>query len=111
MGPAILQAATLLQVLSALLPVSVPPAGLDECFFFNSLVVGLLYSLVFCQFWLFFVFKFVVVLLLLCEEAQCVYLGLHLGHIYRMSLKGDNTGWALNSREKTYRQRRERVGR
>ena len=38
--------------------------GLDECFFFNSLVVRLSYSLIFCQFWLFFVFKFVVVLLL-----------------------------------------------
>ena len=35
-----------------------------ECFFFNSLVVGLPYSLIFWQFWLFFVFKFVVVLLL-----------------------------------------------
>ena len=38
-------------------------ASLVECFFFNSLVVGLPYSLIFCQFWLFFVFKFVVVLL------------------------------------------------
>ena len=44
------------------LPVSAPPTGLDECFFFNSLVVGLPYSLISCQFWLFFVFKFVVVL-------------------------------------------------
>ena len=40
------------------------PTGLDECFFFNSLVVRLPYSSIFCQFWLFFVFKFVVVLLL-----------------------------------------------
>ena len=38
------------------LPVSAPPTGLDECFFFNSLVVGLPYSLIFCQFWLFFGF-------------------------------------------------------
>ena len=45
------------------LPVSTPPTGLDECFFFNSLVVGLPYSSIFCQFWLFFDFKFVVVLL------------------------------------------------
>ena len=51
-------------VLSARLPVSAPPTGLGECFFFNSLVVGLPYSLIFSQFWLFFVFKFVVVLLL-----------------------------------------------
>ena len=46
------------------LPISAPPTGIDECFFFNSLVVKLPYSLIFCQFWLFFVFKFVVVLLL-----------------------------------------------
>ena len=45
------------------LPVSAPPTGLDECFFFNSLVVGLPYSLIFWQFWLFFVFKFVALLL------------------------------------------------
>ena len=57
-------AAALPRVLSAWLPISAPPTGLDECFFFNSLVVGLSYSLIFCQFWLFFVFKFVVVLLL-----------------------------------------------
>ena len=48
-------------VLSARLPISIPPTSLDECFFFNSLVVGLLYSSIFCQFW-FFVFKFVLLL-------------------------------------------------
>ena len=48
------------------LPISAPPTGLDECFF-SSLVVGLPYSLIFCQFWLFFVFKFVVVLLLVMQ--------------------------------------------
>ena len=37
------------------LPISTPPTGLGECFFFFSLVVGLPYSLIFCQFWLFFV--------------------------------------------------------
>ena len=36
------------------LPISVPPMGLDECFFFISLAVGLPYSSIFCQFWLFF---------------------------------------------------------
>ena len=46
------------------LPVCTPPTGLDESFFFNSLVVGLPYSSIFWQFWLLFVFKFVVVLLL-----------------------------------------------
>ena len=57
-------AATLPWVLSAQLLVSAPPTCLNECFFFNSLVVGLPYRLIFCQFWLLFVFKFVVVLLL-----------------------------------------------
>ena len=45
------------------LPVSTPPA-LDECFFFNSLVVRFPYSSIFWRFWLFSVLKFVVVLLL-----------------------------------------------
>ena len=44
-------------VLSARLPISTPPTSLGECFFFISLVVGLPYSLIFCQFWLFFAFK------------------------------------------------------
>ena len=35
------------------LPVSSLPTSLNECFFFNSLVVGLPYSSIFCQFWLF----------------------------------------------------------
>ena len=38
--------------------------SLNVCFFFNSLIVGLPYSLIFWQFWLFFVLIFVVVLLL-----------------------------------------------
>ena len=60
------------------LPLSAPPTGLDECFFFISLVVGLPYSSIFCQFWLFFVFK-LLSFFWLCEEAQCVYLHLLLG--------------------------------
>ena len=71
-------AATLLQVLAAWLPISAPPTGLDECLFFMSLVVRLPHSLIFCQFWLFFVFK-LLSFFWLCEEAQCVYLQLHLG--------------------------------
>ena len=43
---------------------SATPTGLDECFFFNSMVVGLPYRSIFWQFWLFFVFKFVVFFLL-----------------------------------------------
>ena len=46
------------------LPFCAPPTGLGECFFFNSLVVRCPYSSIFCHFWLFFVFKFVVVPLL-----------------------------------------------
>ena len=46
------------------LPISAPPTSLKECFFFNFSVVGLPYSSVFWHFWLFFVFRFVVVLLL-----------------------------------------------
>ena len=67
------------QVLSAWLPVSAPLICLDECFFFNFLVVGLPYSSIFCHFWLFFVFQLLLSFLWLCEEAQCVYLYLHLG--------------------------------
>ena len=59
------------------LPISTPPTGLGECFF-NSFVVGFPQSSVFWQFWLFFVFQFVVILWL-CKEAQCIYLCLHLG--------------------------------
>ena len=60
------------------LPISAPPTGLDKCFFFISLVVGLLCGSIFCQFWLFFVFK-LLLSFWLCEEVQCVYLHLHVG--------------------------------
>ena len=60
-------------VLSTWLPISAPPTGLDECFFFNSFVVGLPYSSIFCLFWLFFVFKFSVFLLLVVQGGT-VYL-------------------------------------
>ena len=62
-----------------LLPISAPPTGLDECFFLISLVVGLPHSSIFCQFWLFFVFKLLLSFFWLCKEAQCVCLRLHLG--------------------------------
>ena len=61
------------------LPASAPPTSLDECFFFIFLVVKLPYSSIFCQFWLLFVFKLLLSFFWLCEEAQCVYLRLHLG--------------------------------
>ena len=68
------------------LPISAPPTGLDECFFFTSLVVGLPYSSIFCQFWLFFVFKLLLSFFWLCKEVQCVYLHLHLGWKFHMLL-------------------------
>ena len=62
------------------LPVSTPPTRLDECFFFNFFVVGLPYSSTFCQFWLFYAFKFVVVPPLVVwggesKRKQCRFLG------------------------------------
>ena len=60
------------QPLPCRVPVSTPTTCLDECFFFNSLVVRLPYSLIFCQFWLFFVFKLLLSFFWLCKEAQCV---------------------------------------
>ena len=58
-GPPSPLATASLPVLSTWLPapLAAMPTGLDECFFFNSLVVGLPYGSIFCQFWLFFVFK------------------------------------------------------
>ena len=78
-------AAALPQVLSARMPISAPPTGLGECFFFISLVVRLPYSSIFCQFWLFFVFK-LLSFFWLCKEAWCVYLHLHLGQKSRKVL-------------------------
>ena len=59
-------------MLSVPLPVSAPPNSLDEWFFFNSLVVGLPYSSFFQKFWLFFVFKFVVLVLLVRGGTVCL---------------------------------------
>ena len=66
-------------VLSAPLPISAPPTGLEECFFFNSFIVGLPYSSIFCQFWLFLFLNLLLSFFWLCEKAQCVCLYLHLG--------------------------------
>ena len=63
-----------------------PPTGLDECFFFNSLVVGLPYSSIFCQFWLFFVFKSS--FFWLCKEVKGFYLWPHLGQNLKESAIG-----------------------
>ena len=63
------QSAGLPCVFSALLPISTPSTSMDECFF-NSWVVGLPWSLIFWQFWLFFVFKLVVILLLVVQGSE-----------------------------------------
>ena len=60
-------AAALPGIFSAQLPVPAPPTGLGECFFLNSFVVGLPYSSIFWPFWLCFVLKFVVVLLMVVQ--------------------------------------------
>ena len=62
--------------------VSTPPPSLDEYFFFNSLAVRLPCSLIFWHFWLFliyYLFNCLLSFFWLCEQAQCVYLCLHLG--------------------------------
>ena len=56
-----------------------PSIGLDECFFFNSLVVRLPYSLIFCHFWLYLFLNLLLSFFWLCEEAKSIYLCLHLG--------------------------------
>ena len=61
--------ATATWVLSAPVPVSSPPTGLDACFFFIYLVLD------------FLAVRFSVSAGWLCEEAQCVYLCCYLGSL------------------------------
>ena len=61
------------------LPISTPPTGLDESFFFNSPVVGLPYSSIVWHIWLFLFFNLLLSFFWLCEKAKCIYLHLHLG--------------------------------
>ena len=62
------------------LPISTPPTGLDEYFFFNTLVIRFPHTLIFWQFWLFFLFlNLLLSFFWLWEEAKYVYLCLHLG--------------------------------
>ena len=58
-----LPAAASPRVLSAPFAHLRPSYSLDDCFFCTFLVIELPYSSIFCQFWLLFVFKLVVVLL------------------------------------------------
>ena len=61
------------------LPVYIPPTSLDECFFFNSLVVGLPYSSSFWQIWVVLVLNLLLSFFWLCKEAKCIYPCHHLG--------------------------------
>ena len=65
-------AAAFPHVLSVLVLHLCPSYQFSECFFFNSLVVELLYTLFFWQLWLFFVFKFVVLLLVVRGGKVCL---------------------------------------
>ena len=80
------------------LPISTPPTCVDECFFFNSLVVGLPYSLIFWQFWGFFVLFCFFNLLLsfwLCEDVKRIYLHPHLGQKYNQFLCVEHVSYNL----------------
>ena len=69
-------AACLPHILSTLAAHLPPPTCLDEHFFLNSLIVGLPHSLIFWQFWLFSVFKFVLVLpLVVWGGTVCLHRG------------------------------------
>ena len=47
--------------------------------FLSPWLSDLMCGSIFCQFWLFFVFKLLLSFFWLCEEVQCVYLRLYLG--------------------------------
>ena len=55
------------------LPISSPPTRLNKCFFFNSLVIRLLYNSIFWQFWL-YLFLNLLSFFWLCKEVNCTYL-------------------------------------
>ena len=70
MGPPGPPTTALPQVLSTLTAHLHHPTSLDECFFFSSLVLGLPYSSDFWHFWLFFVFKLVVIFRLVMQGCK-----------------------------------------
>ena len=61
------------------LPVSAPPTSLNECFFFNSLVVRLQYSLISGSSGYFLFLNLLLSFFWLCQEPKRIYLCLHLG--------------------------------
>ena len=70
---------------------SAPPTSLDEWFFFKSLVVRLPHSSISWQFWLFFVFRLVVILLMVGGRGEASLVRLHLRQ--RFSISFSNTGF------------------
>ena len=89
-GPPSPPAAALPWVLSTQLPVSVPPAGLGECFFFDCWLSDFHTVWFFCQFWLLFVFKFVVVLLLVMWRGTvCLTMPPSWPEVYSVNLSLD----------------------
>ena len=56
------------------LPIFTPPNSLDECFFFNFLVVRLPYSLIFWQFWVYFLLRLVVIILMVVQGGDAFLL-------------------------------------
>ena len=64
------------------------------CIFFSSLVIGLPCIFIFWQFWLFFVFKFVVICFWLCKEEKLIYLCLHLGQKIMISFVTQISFWS-----------------
>ena len=86
-------ATALPRVLFTQLPGSTPPTGMDECFFFHSLVVRPPYSSIFCKFWLFFVFTFVVALLLVVSGGTvCLPMPLSWSEVYILILERVEAG-------------------
>ena len=82
----ILQPPPCLEPSPTLLPVSAPPTCLDECFFFNSLVVRLFYAVRFSGSSGYLLFLNLLLSFFWCVRRQKVYLpSLHLGWKFRMS--------------------------
>ena len=63
-------ASTTLHLLRPWAPSSAPPANMDEYSLFKFLVVRLPYSLIFWQFWVLFVLRLVVILVIVVQGGE-----------------------------------------
>ena len=87
-------------IFSAPVPISTPPTCLYEYGSFKSLVVGLPYSLIFWQFWVIFVLRLVVILLMVVQGGEACLpmppswpeVSKPIGYSYRISWL---SGWIL----------------